>query len=86
MRVALEWAGGRRWSAVGVHVSKQTEIFMYVGPRGCVRTPSRVPLLALCIYVPLHGCGMKNTAARKGVCILICTPVCECARAALFAR
>lgn len=30
-------------SAVGVHVSKQAEIFMYVGPRRCVRAPSRVP-------------------------------------------
>lgn len=65
-------------STVGLHVFMQTEIFMYVGLCRCVRAPSRVPLLALCIYVSLHGYGIKNTAAWKDAGILIC--VLQCAR------
>lgn len=75
LRVALE---GEGWGglALGLHVFTQTKIFMYVGPRRCVRAPSRVPLLALCVYVSLHGCGIKNTAAWKDACILICALHC----------
>lgn len=74
--------GGGVW-AVGVHISKQTEIFMYVGPRRCVRAPSRVPLLALSIHASLHGYGIKNTAARGDILICTRTPVPACTCAAL---
>lgn len=45
---------------------KQTEIFMYVRPRRCVRAPSRVPHpRSLCTYVCLlMAVGEKSTAVR----------------------
>lgn len=64
------------WAMVGLHVFKQTEIFMYVRLCRCVRAPSRVPLLGLCIR--MCDCGVKNTSACKdcmSICVLLCASV-----------
>lgn len=42
LRVGWSTVGG--WAVVGLHVFKQTEIFMYVCMCRCVRAASRVPL------------------------------------------
>lgn len=79
LRVALEWVVGG--STLGLRVFKQAEIFMYVGLCRCVRAPSRVPLLALGMYVSLHGCGVKNTEPEKTSAywyVYSSAPVCTC--------
>lgn len=62
--------GGGGGGMVGLHVLKQTEIFMQVCLCRCVRATSRVPLLGLCTLICV--CSMKWAAAHKDICMLIC--------------
>lgn len=85
------WDGWGRggWAMVGVHVFKQTEIFMYVCPCHRVRVRSRVPLLGLYI----HMCVCSWPWHKEYSCSERCLHVDMCnlvknkhAHAALFAR
>lgn len=70
------WWGG--WEMVGLHVFKQTEIFMYMCLCPCVRVTSRVPLLGLythvCLFVSVVR--RRQLLVKRSTCW--CVYFCAC--------